>query len=186
MGNGKRYYEDPTAPLFDSMSSAMAEIWLRAPSQPATWFPSVDSWEREVQALIDTDSDDATVVTVKTWGSGTPAQKEAWREFALASYLLGNNGRDWFEFTSDHSKTPWSDLSPLYDLPIGSPTQNASNVTAYEHDGVYQRSFTNGRVLVNPGERSVTVSLGGTFRTPGGASVSTITLAPHSGEILVG
>jgi hypothetical protein len=184
MGNGSRYYEEPTKPLFDNMASSMAEIWLRTPVQSATAYPNLEKWRKDVQSLIDTDGDDAVVVTVKTWAGGTAAQKEAWRKFALASYLLGNNGRDYFEFTSDRAKMPWNDLSPLYDLPIGSPTENAASVDGFLRNGVYQRNFTGGRVLVNPGERPVTVALGGTFRTPSGSAVSSITLGAHDAEIL--
>lgn len=50
--------------------------------------------------------------------------------------------------------------------------------------GVYERSFTNGEVLVNPTTSPVTISLGGRFLDEGGAVVTTVTLQPHTGRIL--
>jgi hypothetical protein len=49
---------------------------------------------------------------------------------------------------------------------------------------VYQRSFSNGRVVVNPSTATVRLALGTTYRTPSGASVTSLTLAPHTAQIL--
>lgn len=52
-------------------------------------------------------------------------------------------------------------------------------------DGVYQRGFTNGKVLVNPGTAAVTVPLGGSYVTLDGSVVTSLTLQPHTGDVLV-
>ena len=37
----------------------------------------------------------------KPWGGGTAAQKEAYRLYALASFLLGNAGHSYFYFSAN-------------------------------------------------------------------------------------
>jgi hypothetical protein len=59
-------------------------------------------------------------------------------------------------------------------------------VDQYLSGGVYQRSFTNGRVLVNPSSSTVTVNLGKTMTTPTGTQVSSLTMAPYTGAVLLG
>ena len=39
--------------------------------------------------------------------------------------------------------------------------------------------------LVNPTTASVTVALGATYRTVGGASIASLTLGPNQGEVLL-
>src|SRR3954451_1470617 len=52
--------------------------------------------------------------------------------------------------------------------------------------GVYQRTFAAGKVLVNPGDTSVTVALGGTYTDLDGQTVSSVTMAPHTGQVVTG
>ena len=68
---------------------------------------------------------------------------------------------------------PWSALN------LGSPSGRYAKV-----NNVYQRSFSSGRVLVNPTPSTFTVKLGGTFHTLDGAVVTSVTLKANSAEIL--
>ncbi len=105
-------------------------------------------------------------------------QKKALHQFALASFLLGDDGRHRFTFSygrGQNALTP----QPLNETRLGQPLGRYANI-----DGAYQRSFTKGRVLVNPTDATVTVALGGTYTTPAGVRVSSVTLAPHTGSIL--
>jgi hypothetical protein len=116
--------------------------------------------------------------STKVWTTATRAEKDAWYEYTLASFLLGNDGRSrfFFSYTPGDSTVdrPWNDLA------LG----GASGPYA-KTSGVYQRSFSAGRVLVNPTTASVTVALGGTFRTLEGEIVTSVTLPPNSGKILL-
>ena len=67
---------------------------------------------------------------------------------------------------------------------FGSPTQTLPTVADYLLDGVYQRAYSGGRVLVNPGTTAITVSLNGTYYTLGGTAVRSIRVAAHSAQIL--
>ena len=101
----------------------------------------------------------------------------------MASFLIGNPGHAMFEF-SPATKMIWTDSSPLYSLAIGSPLETYAGVAGYLKGGVYQRAFAAGKVIANPGGSAVTVSLGGVYRTVGGALVTQITVPAHDGAIL--
>ena len=82
---------------------------------------------------------------------------------------------DWFSFDGSHG------YYPIMDTSIGSPTG-----ATYQSQNVYMRDFTGGKVLLNPSDIQHTVGdLGGVFDDLAGQSVTSVTLAPHSGEILV-
>ncbi len=49
---------------------------------------------------------------------------------------------------------------------------------------VFERDFTNGKVVVNATSTGVSVDLGGSYTTLGGKTVSTLWMPPHSGEAL--
>jgi hypothetical protein len=51
--------------------------------------------------------------------------------------------------------------------------------------GVYERRFTGGIVVANVSGSSVTVNLGGTYKTVSGSSLGSVTLANGNGAVLV-
>jgi hypothetical protein len=188
IGNGKRYYgtaQGPSRLLLDEAAGGDAEIWLRNPGADLTAFPADAAWRTEVQMLADSSAQNGWVnATVKTWVDGTVDQKEQWRRYALGSFLIGNGGHATFEFTSDDTASPFLEDSPLYDLPIGSPTETFASVGSYLRGGVYQRAFTNGKVLVNTSAAAVTVSLGAAYKTPDGTAVTQVTVPARDAAIL--
>ena len=124
------------------------------------------------------------------------------RMFTLASYLLIKGDHTYFNYTSGQSADWW----PEYDVPIGeplAPTPGSSHSLFAQ--GVYQRDYSNGRVLVNPTSATAVVNLGATYElaqpTGGGyvpwngvlpsawhidyLPVSQVTLAPGQGAVLV-
>jgi hypothetical protein len=100
--------------------------------------------------------------------------------YALASFLLGTDGTQYFYFSPngnddgvDAPDTPDDHVNP------GTP------VTGYTAlaNGAYVRRFTAGYVAVNPSAATVNVNLGGTYVDLDGTSVQQATLAPHSGMV---
>jgi hypothetical protein len=156
----------------------MAETWLRESRASISAYPSESVWKQNVDMLRDAGGKGFSVLQVtKVWTSATTAQKDAWYKYALASWLLGNDGRAFFHFTyaNGDATTPRT----LNRLDLGT----ASGAYA-KASGVYQRSFSAGKVLVNPTSSTVTVGLGGSYKTLSGASVTSVTLGPNSAEIL--
>jgi hypothetical protein len=188
LGNGLRdgpSYWDPNIDtrrlLQTGMSGGMAEGWLRIATDPIGAYPSEAIWKQSVDAVVDAGALGASFCSVtKVWANGSQAQKDAWYKFALASFLLANDGTAYFSFSYTRGDAtvdyPWNHLS------LGAPT---SAFGAYAKvDGVYQRRFSAGRVLVNPTTGTFTVALGATYYTIDGAPVTSVTLTPESAEIL--
>jgi hypothetical protein len=179
--NGPSYF-DPVTPLRDSLrpgiTGSWAETWLRETAASITAYPSETVWKQNVDMLPDAGARGYSVLQItKLYVTATTAQKDAWYKYTLASWLLGNDGRAFFSVT--YEKGDLTVVRPLNRFNLGAASGPYAKVS-----GVYQRSFTGGRVLVNPTSSTVTVSLGGTYRTLAGASVTSVTLGPKTAEIL--
>jgi hypothetical protein len=185
MCNGLRdgpSYFDPairTSKLLGTgMGGAMAEGWLRIATDPIGTYPSEAAWKQNVDAVIDAGAHGGSFFTVtKVWTPATPEQKDAWYEFALASFLLANDGKAYFSFSYAPGDAavdyPWNHLN------LGTAVAPYSKL-----ERVYQRKFSLGRVLVNPTTRTFTVPLGKTYHTLDGVAVTSVTLGPETAEIL--
>ena len=120
----------------------------------------------------------------------------AHRRFLLASYLLVKADRSYLSYST-------LDWYPEWALDLGVPQRSAANADDLRWQGVYRRDFAKGIALVNPTSAPVTFELGGSFNrvepqgggpvprdgTPPGSlgttPVTRLTMAPHSGEILL-
>lgn len=182
LGSGPRYYkrDAPSSTLLTGIDGALAECWLRAEGQPLSWYPSESDWKQNVNMLTDVASrGKVAMVTVKTWGSGTVAQKEAWHKYSLASFLMAANRLSQYSFLPDRKGDPTAGDPLVAGLRIGAPTASYSKV-----GNVYRRPFSNGLVYVNPTGSTQRVSLPQAYKTTGGATVTSLALPPHGGEIL--
>ena len=184
IGCGRRYFQSSDV-LLNFATAGDAEIWMRGPSASITTFPTDAAWRNETQMLADSSTNDRGInATVKTWTTATQPQIEQWRRFTLGSFLIGNGGHATFEFSAAQKQVAWSDDLPLYHLAIGTPTQSYPSVASYLVGGVYQRAFTNGKVLVNTGATPVTVALGGTYHTVDRTAVTSVVVPAHDSVIL--
>jgi len=115
--------------------------------------------------------------------TATQTQLNIMLKFCYASFLMGMSGPKAYWLWSQTGNT-YNDLDscyqPIMDTALGQPTN-----TYYQSQNVYMRDFTGGKALVNPSANSYTVSLGGTYKLLDGTTVSSVTLQPHSGEILL-
>jgi hypothetical protein len=180
LGSGPRYFnaDGPASLLLNGATGATAEAWVRPAGAPLSWHQKASAWQQEVDMLSHAHSVGGLALTItKTWTAGSVAQKANARKFALATFLLGNNGSSYFYFTANPTD-PATLGDPLYDLPIGSPTGPYTVST-----GVYERAFTNGKVVVNPTGAPVTVSLGGAYVRSGGTAATSANLGPYEAEI---
>jgi hypothetical protein len=180
-GNGRRYFSGagPTKILLSGTSGSTSEAFMKKPRGAIDSYESVAHWPQEADMLADANLSGGVALTVtKTWGGGTAEQKAAWRLYSLATFLLGNGGHSYYDFLGDPSQPATLD-APLFHLRIGLPLGPYSAV-----GGAYQRWFSLGRVVVNPGSQPVSLALGTGYRTSAGVVVNSITLAPHTAEIL--
>jgi hypothetical protein len=107
---------------------------------------------------------------------------EAGNTYGLASMLLVAGG--WSSYDTANSRYQTEAWYPEYDTAaqLGAPLGGYTVLP----DGVYRRDFANGVVLVNPSTSPVgAVDLGGTFSGSGLTDVSSVSLGPTSGVILL-
>jgi hypothetical protein len=179
--DGRNYFRpgaETSVLLETGMRGAMAEAWVRGASNPIDAYPKEETWKQNVEMLVDAGARGSSALAVtKVWTAGTQAQKNAWLNFTVATFLLGNDGRSYLAFT--YSPGDSTNDYPLYHLDLGT----ASGAYA-KLNNVYQRSFSGGRVLVNPTTSSFTVKLGATYHTLDGSAVTSITLGPNTAQIL--
>ena len=162
--------------LFNGMDGGIAEGFLRTSTQSATTYPSVSTWQQNVNMLLSPPK--PVLALTKVWASATTDQLNQWHLYALASFLLGTDGRSYFYFSSASSEPPISVVP--WSVNIGDP----SGAYALQ-DGAYQRPFTQGRVLVNPTASQVSVPLSGAYAEMDGTQVSgSLVMPPNTGQIL--
>ena len=113
----------------------------------------------QVNAIADVQSTGKLALCLtKLWASATTTQRNQWQQFALASFLLAKGSSADFMLT-------------------GSKTADSAG------DDQRVRHLQNGMVVVNPGGVSASLSLGASFVDPSGRSVTSATIAPHTGAI---
>jgi len=190
LSNGISFYSTsnirgPTKNLLPDITTAWAEITLRDPHAAATAWPSITAWKQHIQMMIDAGTAGTPLITTtKLWTTATTQQQNQWRTFALASYLIGNTGSDYFEFSTSPQNTPLDEYNPLYTTNIGTPTETHPTTDDYLKNGVYQRTFTNGITIINPTTTTQTTTLPTSYQTPTGTTTTQITLPPNTATIL--
>lgn len=183
--SGQAFYAPgaPSSVLLNGSDVALAETFIRTANMGITQYRSEKAWKQDVDMVAAGAAQGKHVAVItKCWATGTQAQKDTWHEFALASFLLGTDGNQSFEFSYSAGSNISAGDSLLASLsPLGTPT------AAYvDNAGIYQRDFSGGLVLVNPTTGSLTETLpSGYVDSATGAAVgTTITLPAHTARIL--
>jgi hypothetical protein len=121
----------------------------------------------------------SVLVLTKLWARATEAQTKRWHRFALASFLLGDDGRSYFFFTASRRRDPTRG-HPLWNVDLGDPLSSYATI-----GGVYQREFEYGKVLVNPTNTRISIELGGLYVNLSGTSIRRVALGPHGTAVLL-
>jgi hypothetical protein len=182
--NGNQYFDPasgPTSLLLDGIAGANAQGFIRSESDSVTTFRTAKVWKHDVDMLADAGARGRSVLAMTKVGTAaTPAQLQQVHRYALASFLLGTNGAQYFYFSPngnddgvDAPDTPDDHVNP--GMPLGPYTAQAN--------GAYVRPFSAGYAAVNPGTAAVTVNLGGSYLDLDGRTVQQATLAPHTGMV---
>ncbi|HYO00105.1 MAG TPA: putative glycoside hydrolase, partial [Actinomycetota bacterium] len=183
LGSGPRYANPaaPSAQLLNGIDGGHAEAFLRNANEPISRYPTAKNWLKEVDMLMDATARGKSVLTLtKVWAAGTQAEKDAWHRYALASFLMGASEKTYFTFQYAREDDPTVTM-PLWSTLVGSPLGNYFVLPG----GAYQRSFANGISVVNPSLSPVTLTLAGTYRTLQGELVTSLTLQPNQGDVLI-
>jgi hypothetical protein len=109
---------------------------------------SASKWEQQMQMVLQAQAMGKTVILVAQGGQ-YDQQRE---EFALASYLLVNNGLAFFRYTdSDHYDEDWTYANLSLDI-------GASLGERYAVGRTWRRDFTRGSVTVDPVAHSAEIT----------------------------
>lgn len=194
LNTGKEYYNNNNpAPLDEANADGMMiEGFLRWSSDAVGQPRSETDWKKDVDLLVKTGSLGKVVCVNSAIDGVEPAPSDEEIEelvrYLFASFLVGRTGNStYFRFNSPgyppNSIVPtyWEKDLPMYHIQIGDAIG-----PYYKQNNVYQRDFTNGKVLVNPTDSGSTyiVQLGNFFQTLEGQTVTSVNLAPKTGTIL--
>ena len=184
IGNGNQYFDPssgPTSNLLSGLAGANAQGFIRSESDGVTNFRSVNAWKNDVNMLANAGPRGRFVMGMtKVDRPATPTQMQQVHRYALASFLLGTDGTQYFYFSPNGNDdgvaapdTPDDHVNP------GTPLTTYTALA----NGAYVRRFTTGYVAVNPTAAAVTVNLGATYVDLDGNTVQQATLAPHTGMV---
>ncbi len=158
----------------------MIEGFVHANYQSATQFSSQSSVMSQIDYYNTLTSSGKIVWYYSGTASGTTAQINSLVKYCYAGALIANNNpnspfefNDWFSFDNSHG------YYPIMDTQIGQPT-----AAYYQSQNIHMRDYTAGKVLFNPTSNTYTINLATTYHL-NGVPVTTVTMAGHSGEILV-
>jgi len=145
----------------------------------STGFHDEATWERQV-SYLEAIGRAGRIATVYPKFADDNLQA---RYYGLASFLLGQQGTAsyfYYQIGNDYQFTPplWFDE---WALNVGSPLGDR-----YLAQGVWQRDYTNAKVLVNPSAtQTFAIQIEEGYHIPGGQPVTAIIMAPHTGAILL-
>ncbi len=181
-GTGYHYYLYGTDQLVSEADGTIIEGFMRWPTNPGDYYKSEDFWRKDVDLVAELEQKGKTSMVLTSVGGTTVTeeQKQSQHMYSFTSYLLGKGSKSLFAFwTSDTDRYKYFDN--LWQAQIGDPTG-----AYFKLDGVYQRSFTAARVLVNPSATTTyTVNLGSAYKTADSRIVNTVILPPHTGMLLL-
>ncbi|KAA3639752.1 MAG: hypothetical protein DWP92_04220 [Armatimonadetes bacterium] len=182
LGSGFRYFRSSgaTSQLWGGLDGMMAEVFVRSAKDGVNSYRNESMWKQDVDMLVDAANRGKTIyVTAKLWVSASSAQTNKWHEYALGTFLLGAGSDALFTFLPDQSK-PTEDHA-WWNIDIGS----AQGKYFKTSQGLYQRNYSDGLVLVNPTGSSKTITIGSGYKNVWGNSVSsTLTVQPHTARVL--
>ncbi len=179
LANGRRYFADaPSSTILGGLDGAMAEQFVRDPTEPASNVHGGTSWRMDVRMLSNAANRERVALSMtKVWTHATARQVAAVHRYALGTFLLGYRpGHGFFSFRTDHGLTRFR---PIWNTSLGLPTG-----PVVKQGRAFLRPFQRGIVVVNPRDSRITVHLSSGFRKAGGRTVDTVTLRGHRAAIL--
>jgi len=157
------------------LSGGMDEEFVKWGTTAGSGYADEATWQNQLHEVALASSENKLFLGVS---HSAPGDEQA-AVYGYATELLASNGTASYSMAPDYTTATWF---PEYGYQLGQPTGSYT----VSSNGVYERAFTGGLALVNPGASSETVSLGGTYSGSGLSNVSTVTLAPQSGLVLTG
>ncbi len=183
--NGRAYGRFGPGGLIDIADGVWIEGFVRWPFDKLSVFRSEAGWKKDIDLLRNLSAKNKLIIAETQFLQGQENEDLAnqIKMYAFSSYLLGADGKSYFEFNTLNPANYWQNGSlPFkhYNLDIGEPLGEY-----YLKNKVYQRDFSDGKVLVNPKTEAYVLQLERNYQTLDHKRVSSIKVAPHSGVILL-
>jgi hypothetical protein len=166
-------YPETAASWLGSLSGAMNEMFVKSTGSSGAGYVGQRTWEAEIRAAQLAQSLGKRFLAVT---QAAPGDIQAVR-FGWASMLLACDADCAYLAGEHYDGEQWS---REYEIQLGAPTSSATGAA----DGLWQRSFATGLVIVNPTDEALAANWHGPYEAPGLAAGETALLAPHSALIL--
>jgi hypothetical protein len=159
------------------------EDWCSA----APWWQTVQEYvtmqRDQGKGLVLINYDNAPGLTISNFVTDTNATARAHLQWVLANYLLVRYAHTYLEWENQSSSGYL--VANQHEYAAAAAIGTATN-DYYYSQGVFMRDFTNGRAIVNPDPTSPrTVTVGTGYKDLYGNAVSSITMKPDSGAVLL-
>ncbi|MBI2426558.1 MAG: hypothetical protein HYV34_01810 [Candidatus Kerfeldbacteria bacterium] len=183
---GEAYF-DQGAERFLNVSTGFSAEGFKGPiSWDTTRYPSESQWLKNVEMVTSVQEKGGTIVAVAKYDMALITSQEdldAHALFTWLTFMLGKGDKSAYVYNEYDKKDPFGAELPYpwywnvnYGAPVGTYTKDG---------GVYLREFERAKILVNPGTTAQEVQLGGTYTTLDGTSVTSVTMQPHRGFIVL-
>ena len=157
------------------VDGAMDEMFVKWGDSPDSGYAWEGRWRNQLESLKYAQDHGKEYLAI----SHSNEDDQAAARYGWASLLLAANGRASFALHANYGSESWFSE---YQVDIGSPSGSESE----DSDGSHRRLFSNGIVLVNPTDETLSVDLGGTYSGSGLTNATSATMKAHTALILVG
>ena len=153
--NGSEFTSYTHALTNSTANGAQTNSWLRLAGSSPTAYPSAGTLASDLAMVQSINAAGKSFFGwTKVWTPATAAQASAWNTYALAAYLLVDNGTsDYYSFSTPDLHADRTTIYYANELAaLGAPT-GAFSLSG----GVYSRSFQNGSVTLNTNNNAASI-----------------------------
>ncbi len=185
--NGYRYFEENAARFLSVLDGVVAEGFKGPISWDSATYAEEKYWVENIRMLTSIQTKRKYIVATAKYDKyliNSATELDQHILFTFATFMLGKGDYSGFSYMVydkidgiERTEHPYLDI---FSIEIGGPEADY-----YEDNGVYQRNFENGRVLVNPSGQNIAVDPGPGFTTVDGTPVEQIDMNAHTGLMLL-
>ena len=176
-------HEQEAQQLLENVDGVCLCNFLRNPDSSTDTFKDEAGWKKDVDALAALSAAPNKIVLTASPFSNLTANQSAvarsWFAYSLGSFLLAaNSPHTFFSIRSPGSESFVAD--PAFSAKLGAPLG-----PYYQTFGLNQRRFEHALVVVNPSSSTKELPLARDMQTLSGDTVTSVSLQPHTGMILL-
>jgi hypothetical protein len=171
------------AQVLPNVDGILLENFARDADAPMEQFPDEAAWRQNIDALAGLSTNPDTIILTSTRfpeAADRPLPLvQQWANFALASFLLAANNTHAFFGMPDPHVQQFMNV-PALNVQLGLPFGGMVKT-----NGVYQRRFVRGLVLVNPSNAKRILNLARAYQNALGEKFTALEIEPHTGLVLL-